>query len=105
MVYYLYSPDGDEPLAFEFDPAKSEANREKHGIDFVEAQRLWRSGRVWRDRSTYLHEDRDIFVGRLHGRWWTAITTMRGMSIRIISVRRSRASEVPENGTEEGHHR
>ena len=27
--------------AFEFDAAKSESNRAKHGIDFVEAQILW----------------------------------------------------------------
>ena len=27
---------------FEFDPAKSEANLLKHGIDFTEAQTLWR---------------------------------------------------------------
>jgi uncharacterized protein len=27
--------------SFEFDPAKSESNRSKHGIDFVEAQGLW----------------------------------------------------------------
>lgn len=26
---------------FEFDPAKSTANKAKHGIDFVEAQALW----------------------------------------------------------------
>ena len=26
---------------FEFDSAKSAANRDKHGIDFVEAQQLW----------------------------------------------------------------
>lgn len=28
-------------MNFEFDASKSKANREKHGIDFVEAQRLW----------------------------------------------------------------
>jgi hypothetical protein len=28
-------------VEFEFDPGKSAANREKHGIDFVEAQVLW----------------------------------------------------------------
>ena len=28
-------------ISFEFDPAKSETNRTKHGIDFVEAQDLW----------------------------------------------------------------
>ena len=27
---------------FEFDPAKSEANLLKHGMDFTEAQALWR---------------------------------------------------------------
>ncbi len=26
---------------FEFDIAKSESNRAKHGLDFVEAQSLW----------------------------------------------------------------
>ena len=28
-------------MQFEFDPEKSRANQAKHGIDFVEAQRLW----------------------------------------------------------------
>jgi uncharacterized DUF497 family protein len=28
-------------ISFEFDTAKSESNRTKHGIDFVEAQLLW----------------------------------------------------------------
>jgi uncharacterized protein len=28
-------------MQFEFDPKKSEGNKLKHGIDFVEAQGLW----------------------------------------------------------------
>jgi uncharacterized DUF497 family protein len=28
-------------MRFEFDPVKSTANKDKHGIDFVEAQVLW----------------------------------------------------------------
>ena len=28
-------------MDFEFDPAKSAANLEKHGIDFTDAQALW----------------------------------------------------------------
>ncbi len=28
-------------MDFEFDPAKSAANKAKHGIDFIEAQALW----------------------------------------------------------------
>ena len=28
-------------MEFEYDSEKSESNRKKHGIDFVEAQSLW----------------------------------------------------------------
>ncbi len=28
-------------MDFEFDPAKSNGNKKKHGIDFLEAQALW----------------------------------------------------------------
>ena len=33
-------------MDFEFDPQKSESNKAKHGIDFIEAQALWRSKHV-----------------------------------------------------------
>jgi hypothetical protein len=29
-------------VVFEFEPVKSQANKAKHGIDFVEAQELWK---------------------------------------------------------------
>ncbi|GHV23529.1 hypothetical protein AGMMS49959_16850 [Planctomycetales bacterium] len=32
--------------SFEFDPDKSAKNLEKHGIDFVAAQQLWRDERL-----------------------------------------------------------
>ena len=38
MVYSTYIIS---TMKFEFDPEKSEANRLKRGIDFVEAQALW----------------------------------------------------------------
>jgi len=28
-------------MKFEFDPQKSRSNKQKHGIDFVDAQSLW----------------------------------------------------------------
>jgi uncharacterized DUF497 family protein len=28
-------------MHFEYDPKKSQSNKEKHGIDFEEVQRLW----------------------------------------------------------------
>ncbi|MES2338901.1 MAG: BrnT family toxin [Pseudomonadota bacterium] len=79
---------------FEFDPAKSAANKAKHGIDFVEAQALW-DGPVLLKLATvdYDGETRELFVGTIAGRHWTAVVTRRGGSIRIISVRRARRSE------------
>ena len=31
-------------MEFEFDPEKSASNKDKHGIDFIEAQALWQDG-------------------------------------------------------------
>ena len=38
---YTVSPIVIPLMKFEYDTAKSVANREKHGIDFDEAQALW----------------------------------------------------------------
>lgn len=79
---------------FEFDPAKSIENKSKHGIDFVEAQVLWH-GLITTVPSGYVDgpEERYLVVGEIAGKRWTAVTTMRGEAIRIISVRRSRKYE------------
>lgn len=41
-----------------------------------------------------LDGSRNMVVGMINGKCWTAITTMRGNNIRLISVRRSRETEV-----------
>lgn len=72
--------------AFEFDPQKSASNKAKHGIDFVEAQALWR-GRV---RQTLAdskpREMRYLNIGRIGDKYWTVVTTYRGNAERIISA-------------------
>jgi uncharacterized protein len=80
--------------AFEFDPEKSAANLAKHGIDFVQAQRLWSDARLIIGPSDYPDEARLLAIGRLDGKLWTAVVTLRDEMIRIISVRRSRQAEV-----------
>ena len=80
-------------MEFEFDPRKSETNKAKHGIDFVEAQALWRSKHVLlgaKDAS----EKRYMAIGRIGSEHWSAIITYRGGTIRIISVRKSLSSEI-----------
>ncbi len=81
-------------MNFEFDPSKSTSNREKHGIDFVEAQALWQDGNRLEIPARTVDEARSIVIGQIHGKVWSAIITYRGENIRIISVRRARDEEV-----------
>ena len=81
-------------MAFEFDPRKSAANLEKHGIDFVEAQRLWEDPALFEIPARTEDEPRWLIIGRIDGKLWSAVVTSRSDAIRIISVRRSRDDEV-----------
>lgn len=80
-------------MDFEFDPKKSTANKGKHGIDFHEAQALWKdSGRV--EISVNVEDEpRSLFVGMIGGKLWVVIVTYRGEKIRIISARRASDKE------------
>ncbi|MDD1750714.1 MAG: BrnT family toxin [Methanothrix sp.] len=80
-------------MRFEWDVAKSNVNRVKHGIDFETAQDLWLDESRIEIQAPHPIEDRRIIIGKLRGKLWTAIYTMRGNAIRIISVRRSREKE------------
>lgn len=81
-------------MKFEFDPAKSEANRLKHGIDFETAQDLWADSRLLLAPARSTDEPRALAVGRIAGQYWSAIITFRGDAIRLISVRRARPEEI-----------
>ena len=72
----------------EFDRNKSDLNLQKHGIDFVSAQRLWEN-KIVQLKVTELPEERYLNFGVLYGKHWTAVITYRRTNIRIISVRRS----------------
>lgn len=80
-------------VPFEYDPAKSKANRAKHGVDFDAAQSLWAGVTVEFPARTS-DEPRSLVVGLMEGRHWTAIIARRGGNLRIISVRRSRPNEI-----------
>jgi hypothetical protein len=80
-------------MRFEFDTAKSRANLAKHGIDFEQAQALWRDVDGLVVPSRQMKEPRKLLIAQRNGKLWTAIFTERGDDIRIISVRRSRDNE------------
>ncbi len=81
-------------MPFEFDSQKSDSNREKHGIDFDEAQRLWNDELHLEIPAKNLDEPRFLVIGKITGKHWSAVITYRGENIRIISVRRSRDEEI-----------
>lgn len=81
-------------MEFEFDPEKSSANLEKHGIDFVMAQALWGDADYIEIPLKTTDEARCMVIGMIEGKMWSGIITYRNETIRIISVRRSRKEEI-----------
>ncbi|TET68489.1 MAG: BrnT family toxin [Candidatus Aminicenantes bacterium] len=81
-------------MEFEFDSHKSEENKKRHGMDFVEAQMLWDDPDRIEVPARTIDKPRFIVIGKIADTYWSGIITYRGEKIRIISVRRSRREEV-----------
>ena len=79
---------------FEFDNDKSQANLEKHGIDFRDAQALWDDQDLLEVQAKTVDEPRYLVIGLIDSKHWSAVITYRRDKIRLISVRRSRKKEV-----------
>ena len=80
-------------MEYEFDEAKSAANKAKHGLDFSEAQNLWRDADAVEIPARSDAEPRKMLIARIEGKIWSAIFTERENKIRIINVRRARTNE------------
>jgi len=81
-------------MKFEFDPDKSDRNKKKHGIDFYESQALWDDPDLIEIPARTTDEPRLLAIGKIAGRYWSAVITDRGEGVRIISVRHSREEEI-----------
>lgn len=81
-------------MGFEYDQGKSATNKDKHGIDFEEAQELWRDPDLLEIPARTTDEPRWMVIGKLGEKHWSAVVTRREHNIRLISVRRSRDEEV-----------
>ena len=86
-------------MEFEFDEAKSQANKSKHGIDFVEAQALWLDEMFVEIPARTEDEPRFLVVGMISEKHWSAVITYRSERVRLISVRRARVEEVQIYGS------
>jgi len=81
-------------MYFEFDSQKSQSNKEKHGIDFREAQALWDDSDLVEIPAKTSDEPRFLVIGRISGEHWSVVITYRREKIRIISVRKARKEEI-----------
>jgi len=80
----------------EWNPAKAEANQRKHGIDFLDAIRIFET-----DNATYPSnrsgEERYVSVGSVEGRIVAVVWTPREPGVRrIISARKARRGEAEQ---------
>jgi uncharacterized DUF497 family protein len=81
-------------MEFDFDSQKSQSNKEKHGIDFSQAQTLWNDSDLIEIPARTSDEPRFLVIGKISEEHWSAVITYRNEKIRIISVRRSRKEEI-----------
>jgi len=80
-------------MKFEYDPNKSEINKNKHGIDFDEAQELWLDPQRIEIEARTVGESRKLMIAQICDEIWSLIFTMREDKIRIISARKARKNE------------
>ncbi|HEY8241569.1 MAG TPA: BrnT family toxin [Kiritimatiellia bacterium] len=80
-------------MDFEYDEAKSQSNKRKHGIDFVQAQSLWADPDLLEVPAKTDDEPRYLVIGKVDDKHWSAVVTYRNERIRIISARRARREE------------
>ncbi len=81
-------------MKFEYDEKKSQINKEKHGIDFVEAQKLWQDEEALVIPANIVdNEIRYALISKRLTKCFIAIFTIRDDIYRIISVRRCRKNE------------
>lgn len=81
-------------MRFEWDEAKNQANRRKHGLDFADAPLVF-AGRTltFDDQRQSYGEPRYLTVGTLAERMVIIAHTLRGDATRIISMRKANARE------------
>jgi uncharacterized DUF497 family protein len=81
-------------MKFEYDENKSQINKEKHGIDFIEAQKLWQNENALIIPAKIIDDEiRYALISQFKGKCYIAIFTIREEAYKIISVRRCRKNE------------
>jgi uncharacterized DUF497 family protein len=81
-------------MHYEWDESKHAANLAKHGVDFHKAEQFeWTTAVEAKDNRFDYGEERWIALGMIGNRLHVLIYTIRGDSIRLISLRRANPRE------------
>jgi uncharacterized DUF497 family protein len=83
---------------FEWDEAKNRANLQKHGLDFADAEEMFRGGLFYEpDTREDYGEKRWTGLGMIRGRIAHVVFVERGAeTIRVISLRKASRRECKE---------
>ena len=80
-------------MDFEWDEKKRAINLADHGLDLIEATKLFDGRPVFTHPSPRHGEERFVTVGLLTNRFFAVVWTERVEAIRLISFRRARDAE------------
>ncbi len=80
-------------MDFEWDEKKRAINLADHGLDLIEATKLFDGRPVFTYPSPRHGEERFVTVGQLTNRFFAVVWTERVEAIRLISFRRARDAE------------
>lgn len=81
-------------MPFEWDDEKNEANIQKHGIDFQDAEQVFQKPMlVRRDERKDYGEERWIGLGKMGNLTVVIVYARRSNHVRIISVRKANRKE------------
>ena len=82
-------------MKIEYDKEKRQKTIEERGLDFEDVPVIFTGSRriAWQDNRQYYGETREITMGELAGRLVIVVHTLRGNTIRIISMRKANERE------------
>ena len=90
---------------WDWDEAKCQANRAKHGVDFAQIDGFeWADAVTWGDTRGDYGERRFLSTGVIDGRLHVCVWTVRAEAMRLISLRKANARERAQHGRAEKLH-
>ena len=82
-------------MQYEWDADKARANQEKHGVSFDDVHRFdWESAIEAEDVRYDYGELRMQALGLIDNRLHVLVYTMRGMNVRVISLRKANRRDI-----------